>query len=367
MSSIPAVKTRAMESGLPTARSGQPADNPRLDWWLTIVSCFMIFGLFIDGWAHNHDRVDDSFFTPWHALLYSAYGVSALSLIAVHFRNVGKGFHWRRALPAGYMPALGGALLFATGGLGDMVWHGLFGIEEGTEALLSPTHLLLAASGLLIITGPVRALWQRQGEESWGSLLPAILALTLVASVFTFFTAFAAVTGRMHIMTGPRPEYHNLYDVYGVLALVVHSNILLGVVLFSARRWRLPFGAFTLMFTINALLMTWMHLRANADFLLVINAAIAGLLCDWLLSRNITASLPGLRMFSFLLPVVFSLGGLLVIQILGAGAWDKGGLWWEVHMWLGGPALAGAFGYGLSLLFHPPAGPTDLQPQEPAH
>lgn len=360
MSSISAVKTRAMQSGLSTARSGQPADNPRLDWWMAIVACAMIFGLFIDGWAHNHDRVDDSFFTPWHAILYGAYGVSAISLIAVHFRNVGKGFHWRRALPAGYMPALGGALLFAMGGMGDMVWHGLFGIEENIEALLSPTHLLLAASGLLIITGPIRAIWQRQSEDNWRSLLPAILALTMTASVFTFFMAFAAVTPRMHVLTGPRPDAHSLYDAYGVLALVVHSNILLGVVLFSIRRWRLPFGVFTLIYTVNALMMTWMHLRANADFLLVFNAAIVGLLCDWLLSRKMIESTKGLRLFSCLLPFVYSAGALLVIQILGAGAWEKGGLWWEVHMWLGAPVLAGAFGYGLSLLVRPPASSVEI-------
>lgn len=357
MSSLPAVETRALDSGLPTARVGQPADNPRLDWWMAIVACVMIFGLFIDGWAHNHDRVDDSFFTPWHAILYGAYGVSALTLIAFHFRNVGKGFHWRRALPAGYMPALAGALLFATGGLGDMVWHGLFGIEESIEALLSPTHLLLAASGLLIISGPIRAYWQRQSENTWRELMPAILALTMIASVFTFFMSFATVTGRTHILTGPRPDAHSLYDVYGVLALVMHSNILLGVVLFSTRRWRLPLGAFTLMYSVNALLMTWMHMRANADFLLVINAAFAGLLCDWLLSRKITESTKGLRLFSCLVPFVFSMGALLVLHILGTGAWARGGLWWEIHMWLGAPVLAGAFGYGLSLLIHPPAAP----------
>ncbi len=320
----------------------------------------MIFGLFIDGWAHNHNRVDDSFFTPWHALLYSAYGIAALSLIALHFRNVGNGFHWRRALPAGYMPALAGALFFAIGGLGDMFWHGLFGIEEGTEALLSPTHLWLAASGLLIISGPIRALWQRQSQETWRDLLPAIVALSLVVSVFTFFTAFSAVTGRMSILTGPRPDDHNFHDVYGVMALVLHSNILLGVALFSARRWRLPFGAFTLIFAVNALLMTWLHLRANAEFLFVVNAAVAGLLCDWLLNRQILKSTLGLRLFSFLLPIVFCLGALLVIQTLGESAWGNGGLWWEVHMWLGAPTLAGAFGYGISLLLRPPAAPAEL-------
>ena len=48
---------------------------------------------------------------------------------------------------------------------------------------------------------------------------------------------------------------------------------------------------------------------------------------------------------------------MLVIQILGETAWASGGLWWEIHMWLGVPVLAGAFGYGLSLLIRPPAIP----------
>ena len=55
-----------------------PDADLRLDWAMALISCVIVFGLFIDGWAHNHDRVDESFFTPWHALLYGAVGISGL-------------------------------------------------------------------------------------------------------------------------------------------------------------------------------------------------------------------------------------------------------------------------------------------------
>ena len=50
-----------------------------------------------------------------------------------------------------------GAVLFVVAGVLDLAWHELFGFEVDVEALLSPTHLLLAASGLLMIGGPIRS------------------------------------------------------------------------------------------------------------------------------------------------------------------------------------------------------------------
>ena len=39
----------------------------------TVFSLWAVTGLFLDGWSHNHHR-PETFFTPWHAVLYS--GVS---------------------------------------------------------------------------------------------------------------------------------------------------------------------------------------------------------------------------------------------------------------------------------------------------
>ncbi len=337
------------------AAADSPAPDLRLDWAIALISCVIVFGLFIDGWAHNHDRVDESFFTPWHALLYGAVGISGLALVLTHFRNVGRGYRWTSALPAGYALSLIGFFAFCAGGVADLFWHEAFGLEENLEALISPSHLFLAFTGLLIMTGPIRAMWRRQDtEQSWRGLLPAILSFICITSVFTFFTTFAAVTGELIALAGARPEDHTLTDVYGIVSLVVHANILLAVVLFMARRWRLPFGAVTLLFVVNILLMTWMHVNETGEFIFAIGAGAAGLLGDWLLRRHALDEAGGFRFFAFILPFAYSLGALLMTQILGTSVWGLGGLWWEIHMWLGVPVLAGACGYGLSMLMRQP-------------
>lgn len=344
------------------ARTGAPADNLPLDWIIAISSCVNVFGLFLDGWAHNHGFVDDSFFTPWHAVLYGAILFAGFALILAHFRNVSRGYHWRRALPAGYGLSLFGFFIFILGGVGDMVWHETFGFEEDLEALLSPSHLFLALAGLLIITGPIRALWPRQTDHNWRELLPAILTFTCITSIFTFFTTFAAVTSELIALAGPRPESHTLVDIYGIVALVVQPGLLLAVVLFMKRRWQLPFGAITLLFVVNSLLNTWMHIKYSEDFILVSGAAAAGLLADYLFSGAKPATIARLRLASFLVPFVYSLAALFIAHILGSTVWADTGLWWEIHMWLGVPVLAGAAGYGISMLFRPPAFPDDSPP-----
>lgn len=336
------------------AITGRPADSIRLDWAIAIFSCINVFGLFIDGWAHNHDYVDDTFFTPWHAILYSAILAAGLTLIAVHFRNVQRGYRWRTALPRGYTLSLVGFFAFAGGGVGDLLWHEVFGFEESLEALLSPSHLFLAVTGLLIITGPIRAYWSRETAHDWRSLLPVILSFACITSIFTFFTTFAAVTSEFDALTGPRPESHILTDIFGVVSLVMHSNMLLAIVFFMARRWRLPFGAVSFIFTINALLMTWLHTRAPGEFIYAVGAFAVGLLGDYLLRRRALDETASLRIFAFILPFAYSLVALLMTEIIGVRVWQVGGLWWEIHMWLGVPVLAGAFGYGLSMLICAP-------------
>src|SRR5215831_18761197 len=100
-----------------------------------------------------------------------------------------KGYDWRRALPAGYGLSFLGSLIFAAGGVGDILWHSLFGIERSIEALYSPTHLTLAVGSALIMSGPLRAAWRRPDGASsftWRHQLPMLLSLTFMLSGFTF-------------------------------------------------------------------------------------------------------------------------------------------------------------------------------------
>lgn len=109
-------------------------------------------GVFVDGWAHQNRGSLETFFTPWHGLFYlGATAVFGHVLLVVR-RSGG--------VPPGYLPALVGGPLFLLAGGSDFLWHQAFGLEVGLDALLSPTHLLLASGLLLLSTargGPMRS------------------------------------------------------------------------------------------------------------------------------------------------------------------------------------------------------------------
>jgi hypothetical protein len=180
--------------GTPPEKKMPLSGSLRFDWIVTILSAFFIGGGWLDNWAHTHGKVDKTFFTPWHAVLYAAFVVVAAFLVLSLLRNHRKGYPWREALPPGYGLSLLGVMIFAVGGVLDMIWHLLFGIEVSVEALLSPTHLILAFGLVLIVTGPFRAARLHLPAEqtySWIQLLPALLSLTFVLSSFEGFTQYA--------------------------------------------------------------------------------------------------------------------------------------------------------------------------------
>jgi hypothetical protein len=49
-----------------------------------LMGTWLIVGVFIDGFAHNHGEVE-SFFTPWHAILYSGYVACAVWIFILSY------------------------------------------------------------------------------------------------------------------------------------------------------------------------------------------------------------------------------------------------------------------------------------------
>src|SRR6185437_12801001 len=93
--------------------STQPPGGLLFDTMMIIFSCWFMGGLFLDGWAHTHIPRLETFFTPWHAVLYSGYLSVALFLLVAMYRNHMRGYAWSRALPSGYELSLLGAGIFA--------------------------------------------------------------------------------------------------------------------------------------------------------------------------------------------------------------------------------------------------------------
>ena len=48
---------------------------------------WLLTGTYVDGWAHNNLRDLETFFTPWHAVLYSGFAACALWIAALTWRR----------------------------------------------------------------------------------------------------------------------------------------------------------------------------------------------------------------------------------------------------------------------------------------
>lgn len=315
----------------------------RFDWAMAILSAVFVGGLFLDGWAHTHGRVDQSFFTPWHAVFYAGYAATASALVASLLRSHAQGYAWQLAVPAGYGLSLLGALIFAVGGVTDLIWHTLFGIEAGVEALLSPTHLVLALGLGLIASGPVRAAWRRPEPASgWTVQGPMVLALTSTLSVLTFFTEYAhplvyAAAGRGHPYGGA--------EGLGVASVLLQTWLLVAVVLLAARIGKLPRGGLTLIVALNAAAMGFLNFSGGYPLALVVGAGVGGLLVDVLYARlHPSATTPiAWRLFAFGLPATVYLCYFLSLMLTE-------GIAWSIHLWVGSIVLAGLAGWLLSYL-----------------
>jgi Tol biopolymer transport system component len=181
--------------------AGYPAGSLGFTWAVIGLAGWLLGGVYLDGWAHIHLPNLETFFTPWHAVLYSGFFALFALLTLTAGRNRGRGYAWRRVLPPGYGLSLAGGFIFLVGGVLDLIWHQIFGIEANTEALLSPTHLILATGIALLVTGPVRAAGPLAndltrsgmfaGPHVWARRLPPLLGLTFLLALCTFFTQFA--------------------------------------------------------------------------------------------------------------------------------------------------------------------------------
>lgn len=343
--------------------------NVGYDWLMVALCAWFQAGAYLDAWAHVHFTELESFFTPWHGVLYSGFLAVAVLTAAPLLRRRGPGRAWNESLPAGYDLSLVGVLVFMLGGVLDMIWHIVFGIEADVEALLSPSHLVLAVGSTLILTGPLRSAWARAQAASWRETMPMMLSASFLLSSISFWTLYMHPLSRPWAAIGNKPTVFGLPVVapdpialkdgvlgalyiahgMGVGSVLLQSAVLTGLVLLLVRRWgsTLPTGGFTIVVALNALMLGF----ARDQLVLVPFIAAAGVGVDALVRwLRADTSVGRLRALAILVPAVY-------YTCFFVGVALTKGVWWSVHLWTGSIVLAGLTGWLTSYLVAPPLAP----------
>jgi hypothetical protein len=302
----------------------------------------LVGGAYVDAWAHNHlGSTLETFFTPWHGLLYSSMAAITAFLVLSAAWTGARPWEWGRALPDGYALSLAGCFAFGVGGILDLTWHLIFGIERSFQALISPTHLILMGSSALIVSGPLRWAWRSQRRRAgW----PVVVSATLLLAMLTFFGQFD------HPFTSqwaaaPQPAVPTaMAEELGILGVIFHTALSMTVVLLLIRRFELPRGSLTVILGSTSLLVTFIH-SFDPIFLM---GVIGGFVGDVLLAtlRPSAARPVRVRVLASVVPVV-------IYALYFRALFVSDGVWWPVHLWTGAIVLAGATGWLVSLVVIP--------------
>lgn len=299
-----------------------------------VCGLWMVTGLYIDGWSHQVDK-PETFFTPWHFVLYSGFGAAV----------VYSGFMALRDARAGVKPTVGedrittlGIVIFVIGAIGDGAWHELIGIEVDIEGLISPTHLALMVGGLLMVTLPVRSALRSAVALERRALITVIASVGLALAVVFFFLMYLSPWTEVYAFSQeyvPDSDRSDLEVQHGMAMVLTSTALFTGALLWTARHWRLPAGAATVVFTGVALGLSGLD---GFDVRLPILAATAaGLVADVLLGRRHSFRVVGMATGGVLWAGYFALDHL------------ERGVEWGPSLWSGAIVFAVMTGLAVGL------------------
>jgi hypothetical protein len=353
----------------PEPAEAKPFSLWREDLIAALLSTTMIFGLFLDGWNHINlqNGTLGSFFTPWHAALYAGFTATAVWVMTrnphlyLRGRTPKPEFHLLAGVALRYPFAIAGIAVATFGMVGDAIWHSLFGEETGVARVIAPFHLFLFAGAGGLIAAPLRSAWHAPehypARGSFKNILPPLISLTLVAALasfmFQWLSAFLHWTPSIEIDRIPaaladQENVKGTIEFADVSRVIVTNLLLMAPILLALRRWRLPFGSVTFLFTSVALTMTGL-----AEYRLgwtILAAAAGGATADVLI-RRLQPS-PGRPSTYRIIALVTPIALWLVYFAALIAIYDVN---WPTDLWLGTVCLAGLTGLLLSFLAVPPA------------
>ena len=340
---------------LEAASQPAPLVSQRDNLITALFASLVIFGLYLDGWRHINlaDNRAGAFLTWWHVPLYIGATVTGLWITTRNqsIRDLLRGRFDIAAVPAGYRLGVFGMGLLTFGAAGDAVWHTFYGIEQGIERTMSPFHIVLFTSAALILSSPLRAAWNGGGPvaPSFRRFFPALLSLTLTTAAISFIVQFLLP---FLFWTRPVPDIAALgaagenTRIVGVATVLTANILLMAPLLFAMRRWRLPVGTATVLFTTQAVIESSMKEMQRGW--VVVAALLAGLVADTLIARlRVTPErVAAQRVVAGVVPLVLWLSYFGIL-------WFGYGVGWERNIWLSAVMLAGLSGVLLNSLLVP--------------
>jgi hypothetical protein len=338
-------------------RIGPAPPNATVDLLVGIVGLWLAAGFLLDSWAHLHVPVE-TFFTPYHATFYSAMVVGSVIVVVVARRNLALGFTGMNALPAAYQTALLGIPIFFLGGVGDLIWHTFFGVEDRVEAVTSPTHLIIGLGVLLVVGAPIRsALEQRTTLTTLRSQLPLLFALATWLEFIHLGTAYAFDPGAAQLYAPPdgaaySPDYftNTTFVLFktgsGIAIVILQSLILMGVTVWAVARFRLRPGALTILFVLaNGMIAAALTNDTMILATYLVMSVAAGAAGDLIVARlhPSRSRAVAFGVFGTVVPGVYY-GTYFLFTAL------TGGVWWSWTLTLGAIVWSMLCGLALTLL-----------------
>jgi hypothetical protein len=341
---------------LETARN--TGTDSRRDLVTELLGLWLLLAVFLDGWAHINLPSLETFFTPWHAALYSGMLATAVWTAVVIWRNRTPGQPLLQAAPPGYRGTAVGVVLFGVAGSLDLLWHELLGIEVSLDALVSPTHLLLGFSLFLILGTAVRSARAAShsagghgGDLEWSPA--AMFAVVLTTGLGAFFLVYASI----FVRPGPTAVFiplpvgtpgriqAEMPVIISLMSYLLTTALIIAPFLFMLSAARRPArGIVTLLVVAAAWLPVVMIGLRPYSIAGATGTTVAAVVVDLLLTR-VPDTWLGRR-----LPVVT--GGIAALlwtgQLVAFAVTDA--IRWPVSLWLGAVVLSAAVAAGLALL-----------------
>ncbi len=329
MHTMEAIRQRISQSTDPTPRRV----SIRGDTVTTVAGVMLVAALFSDGWAHANVPELEGFFTPWHAALYYSFAVNALWVASLARRSAG--------LPVGYGWGAIGIVTFAVGGVLDMLWHLLLGVESGIDALVSPSHLVLLVGGTLLLTSALRSRWSAGDTTSVVAQGSLALASAVAAFFLIYVVEFASAAPAIPYLRLPEgtPGHveGELPAIAGLGGFLISTAVMIVPLLLAWRRGRAPRGLVTLIVTVQAWLTTFVVDFPIAAVAGAVGATLGAVAADFCVQRLDVPPWPhqGLRLptLAAITSALVWTGHLIAIAVVP-------GLAWPPELWSGVVVLA---------------------------